>query len=313
MTVKVPVVAPAAIVVVVGTVAEASLDVRPTLSPPVGAGPFSVIVPVEDAPPRSDVGLRTTVVTTGALTVRAALTGVPSFEAAMLATVSVPTAFVVTVKVPVVAPAANETDAGTVAAALSDASAITTPPAGAGSFNVIVPVEVPPPRTDVGLRVTLPTYCVLTIKLAVLVEAFTEAVITEVTVFGTFWVVIVTVPEVAPAAIAIEDGLAIAFWVPERPMVNPPTGAAELIVIVPVVDNVPRTVVGLRVKPVIVGALTVRVSWPVEELADPVIVTAVSEATARVVTVAVPVVAPAAIVRVAGTVAAAELDVRATG
>ena len=51
LTVNVPVVAPAATVTVAGTVALEDVDASFTLSPPVGAAPLIVTVPVEDAPP----------------------------------------------------------------------------------------------------------------------------------------------------------------------------------------------------------------------------------------------------------------------
>ena len=61
------------------------------------------------------------------------------------------TALVETVKFTVVAPAGTVTDAATVAAVvLLDFSVTTVPPAGAGPFNVIVPVLEAPPFTDVG-------------------------------------------------------------------------------------------------------------------------------------------------------------------
>ena len=70
----------------------------------------------------------------------------------MFATVDEPTGFVVTLKVAVVAPAATVTLAGTMAADLSLASVITTPPAGAGPLIVTVPVDPVPPWTLVGLK-----------------------------------------------------------------------------------------------------------------------------------------------------------------
>jgi hypothetical protein len=51
--------------------------------------------------------------------------------------------------VPLVAPSVMVSDAGTLATVSSLASAITTPPAGAGAFNVAVPrVDSPPLNTD---------------------------------------------------------------------------------------------------------------------------------------------------------------------
>jgi len=61
---------------------------------------------------------------------------------------------VLTVKVAVLAPAATVTVAGTVAAELEDVRLITWPPVGAAVFSVTVPVELVPPITDAGLRVT---------------------------------------------------------------------------------------------------------------------------------------------------------------
>jgi hypothetical protein len=62
-----------------------------------------------------------------------------------------------------------------------------------------------------------------------------------------------------------------------------------------------------------VGALIASEALAVLELAVPVIVAVVLDATATVVTDAVPVVAPAGIVSVAGTVAEGELEVKVTG
>jgi len=215
---------------------------------------------VDDVPPRTDVGLTAIDVSVGAVTVSVAVTGVPFLVALIVAVVSEPTATVVTVKVAVETPAAIVTVAGTVTAALSDAMLIVTPPTGAGSFKVRVAVDDAPPTRDVGLSTRLPTNCVLTVKTAALVEAFNVAVIVEVTVLGTLAVVMVTVPLVAPAAIVAEAGPVTAVPVAVKGMVNPPAGAADEIVKVPVVERVPKTVVGLRVNAVRTGALTVRVS-----------------------------------------------------
>ena len=73
----------------------------------------------------------------------------------MVDDVLVATGLVVTVKVAVVAFAATVTLAGTCAAAVLLLERVTTaPPAGAGPFNVTVPVEDVPPSTEAGLTLT---------------------------------------------------------------------------------------------------------------------------------------------------------------
>jgi hypothetical protein len=58
---------------------------------------------------------------------------------------------------PDVAPAGIASVAGTFSAVLLDAKLMTTPPVGAGSLRVTVPVAVAPPGIDVGFTVRLCT------------------------------------------------------------------------------------------------------------------------------------------------------------
>jgi hypothetical protein len=151
LTVKVPLVAPAGTVTLGGTVATAVLLLASVISaPPVGAGPANVIVPVELLPPKTLLGLSAREDSSG-VTVSFAVWLPPLYVAVIVTAVLVATPVVLIVNVPVVAPAAIVTLAGTVAAALLLASVIAAPPVGAGPARVIVPVELLPPKTLLGL------------------------------------------------------------------------------------------------------------------------------------------------------------------
>jgi hypothetical protein len=79
VTLKVAVVALAAMVTLVGTVAaEVLLLESVTTAPPDGARPFSVTVPVEGAPPRTEVGLKETEVRLAAVTANVAVCVAPA-------------------------------------------------------------------------------------------------------------------------------------------------------------------------------------------------------------------------------------------
>jgi hypothetical protein len=152
--VKVALVLPAATVTEAGTVADALLLESDTLAPPEGAAPVKVTVPVAEVPPVTLAGLTET-------DERAALpAGVRVSAAVLLTLLYVPvivaetedvTDLVVTIKVAVVAPAATDTEAGTVADALLLESETETPPEGAAALKVTVPVAEVPPVTLEGL------------------------------------------------------------------------------------------------------------------------------------------------------------------
>jgi len=70
---NVAVVAPDATVTLVGTVAtEPLLELSVTVAPVAGAGPLRVRVPVEEVPPRTDVGFTVTELRAAAVTVNVA-------------------------------------------------------------------------------------------------------------------------------------------------------------------------------------------------------------------------------------------------
>src|SRR5215469_10625089 len=93
----------------------------------------------------------------------------------------VATGLVVTVKVAEVAFATTVTLDGTCAAAelLLD-STTTAPPAGAGPFNLTVPVDVFPPNTDAGLTITDASIEAVTVRLAVWVVPYVAEIVSDV-------------------------------------------------------------------------------------------------------------------------------------
>jgi len=167
-TVNVPDVAPEATVVEAGTVATAVLLELSATAKLAGAALLIVTVPVEVAPPVTDVGFSETPVTVGAVTARVALAEPPLAVAVIFAEEFVATGSEVTVNVPVVAPAATVVVVWTVATEVALEARLTVrPPAGAALERVTVPADVAPPATDVGLRVTPVTPPAVRVKVAV--------------------------------------------------------------------------------------------------------------------------------------------------
>ena len=146
----------------------------------------------------------------------------------------------------------------------------------------------------------------VTVRTAVKVPPLVAEIVTEV-LEVTVFVVTVKVALVAPAAtVTLEGTVATEVRLLPRVTTAPTDGAGPDSVTVPVDGEGSLTVVGFKVRDASVGAVTAK-------LADrdtphvPVMVTDVFEATALVVTVKVAVVAPAATVTLAGTLAAAVL------
>lgn len=200
VTLKVAVVAPAKIVTLAGMVADALSPTRLTTTPPVGAGPESVTVPRVVVPPRIDAGLNVTAVASGGFTESVAVELDPFAEAVIVALRVEAVVVVDTVKVPIVDPVAIDTGETTVTLALFELTFTEYPPAGAAPLSVIVPVEVVPPTTVVGERLTELTPGAFTVSVVFLVDPLTDAVIETGVFEATGVVVTANVAELVPSA-----------------------------------------------------------------------------------------------------------------
>ena len=215
------------------------------------------------------------------------------------------------------APAVTVTLAGTLATVVVLLDSVTiAPPVGATVVNVTVPVLAAPPTTLVGLTVTEDKLAGggggLTVSTAVreappkVPEIVTGvATVTAVVVMEKFALS-------APAAtVTLAGTLATVVVLLDSVTIAPPVGAAEVNVAVPVLAAPPTTLVGLTVTEDKLagggGGLTVSTAERETALKVPVIDSAVEAVTDVVVTVKVALVAPAATVTLAGTVAAAVL------
>ena len=307
VTVKVPVVEPAATVIVAGTVPTAVLLLnRLTANPPVGAAPEIVTVPVEEAGCVTLVGLSASFDIVGGFTVRVALWGMPFVEAEIEAGVDTPTGVVVMVKVADVSPPATMTLVGTVAAALLLARVTVNPPVGACVSILTVPVDVAPPITVPGASVTDATFGGVISKAPVTV-AFNVAVIVSIVKTATGLVSTTKVAVVSPAATVTLAGTVppgeLADRVTFRCAAVPPAG--PLSVTVPVeFTTLPSTIAGLMTTEMTDGGITVSVAaCAVVEPTFAEIESVVDTPTASGVTLNVVDVAFAGTVTLAGTVA----------
>jgi hypothetical protein len=168
LTEKVAEVAAAAIVTLAGTVAaDVLLLASLTTTPPVAAGPLMVAVPVEVAPPTTEVGFKVTDERVGALTVSVAVLETDPSFAVIVAVTFAAIAMVLTVKVLEALPEATVTDAGTVADVVLLVRLTTVPADGAAPVRVTVPVDELPPMTVVGESVREDNASGLTVSVAV--------------------------------------------------------------------------------------------------------------------------------------------------
>jgi len=253
--VNVAVVVPAATVTFAGTAAAELLSDRDTVTPPEGAAPFRVTVPVEELPPITLLGLKLNRLAEGGLMVKPAVL-VTLYTADTVTEVALATGAVVTVKLAVVAPDATVTLAGTWAALLLSDSATTTPVAGAGPFSRTVPVDELPPTTDVGDKLRPERDGGLIVKAAVFVPLYVADIVTEV-LLATAVVVTVNVAVVVPAPTVTLAGTCAEPLLEDRATAAQPAGAGPFRVTVAVELLPPTKLLGLRLKDLAEGGLMV--------------------------------------------------------
>ncbi len=155
VTLKVPLLAPPAMLKLAGTVAAlVLLLIKVTVRPTGGAGPLKTNVPTEPTPPVTGLGLNVSDVITAGLTVSVPVTLLAPSVAVTVTTVALATPTVVAVNVCDVFPAAIITVAGTVTEGSPLLKETVIPPVGATSLIVAVPVELVPPVTATGLKLS---------------------------------------------------------------------------------------------------------------------------------------------------------------
>jgi hypothetical protein len=151
--VKLAVEAPAVTVTEAGVVTRALLSERAMTIPPKGAGPFSATVHAVDEAETSEVGVQVSELGVSVSVKLIEEVFVLPFNAAVtIAVWAVEMVPAVALNVPVVAPAAIDSEAGTVRIALSSDRATTLPPAGAALLNVTVQVLARPETRPVGVQ-----------------------------------------------------------------------------------------------------------------------------------------------------------------
>jgi len=194
-------------------------------------------------------------------------------------------------------------EAGTLAEMLFELRFTTAPLGPAGPVSVTVPVEGEPPRTEVGLRLTVLRVEAVMARAAVCLSLARVAVIVADAFESTPVVVTVTVAEVAPLATVTELGTAAELSELESATASPALGAGPEMVTVPVDDVPAGTVVGFRERDTRVGAVTIRLAESVTEFKVPEICTVAFDATGIVVMAKVAVLFPAGTTTLAPTVA----------
>ena len=202
-----------------------------------------------------------------------------------------------------VCPAATVIDAGGVTAPLLLARLTVMPPTGATLLSVTCPVADAPPFTTEGVTLTDTSDGAVTVRDAVCEVPFNCPVMVAITCPLTGVVVMLKVALVLPAATVTVAGVTATTFVEDKLTTTPPAGDGPFNVTVPVEAFPPPTELGESVRlagrfgVMLRAAETGDIPIVAEMLAD------VEAGTARVVTVKVAEVEPAAIITLEGTVA----------
>ena len=246
LTLNLAEVEPPATVTVWGTDALLLLLARLTVMPPTGAAEPKITVPAEALPPETVVGVNVSDLSTGGLTVRVALCVTDPWVPVIVAIVCLATAVVLAVNVADVFPADTVTNRGTLAAPLLLDRLILIPPDGAAPVRVTVPFPAVRPMTVVGLNAIDWRAGGITVRVAALLVLPAVAVIVACFVAATDDVFTVNVAEVLPAATVSDAGSVATGELLASFTTTPPEGAGPLRDTVPVEDEPPVTVLGLR-------------------------------------------------------------------
>jgi hypothetical protein len=302
-------VAPAGTVTAAGTVAAVVRLLRSvTVVPPGGAAMETFTLPTDGAPPTTLEGVRETLEAVTTRTERFAervfVPEVPEIATVVFAA----TAEVVTVNVAVVLPAAITALAGTLATAPLALASVTVVELGTVLLIRTVPVTDPPPAMAVGLSETVSVR-----RASAAVREAPDAVAVSVAVDAEVTPVVVTVNGalVAPAGISTVAGRVTAELLSDSETESPPAGAGVARVTVAPTGLPLTTLAAERVRAERAGGDTVSVAARVAPFQVAEMLTGVEVETGAVAIGNVADVAPAAMVTVAGTVAAAELDASA--
>lgn len=295
---------PTGIVTLEGATAFSLLDNKATTKPPDGAGPVRAKVALEDEPPATELGFRLRLLKVGGVIVNFADADAPFAVAVMVGVMVVATGEVWTVNVTEVEAATTVMLAGTTAAALFELKLTFTPPDGAGPSRAIVPVELMPPTSVAGAKLTFDGTGGMTTSVAVTDELPDAAVIVADVTVATADVAIVNVADEEPAATVTVGGVIALALLEVNVTTVPLFGAGAFSVTVPVEDLPPTRLVGETVRPFSPNGSIVSAALADAPPDVAAIIAVVAEPTVVVETVNVALVAPGGTMTDAGVEAA---------